>query len=429
MKELLKQIYDKFLKSEFYSQARKNILHVLIMLEDIIKDKYTFKKIGIRTVAFFGKIRKLKFEDIRNIRYPVTLYKMLFKSFFSWFAVAQFLFVLILLIIDLFFKLNDYLNFKVPIYDILLITFIYIPKSVSTTIPVAIMFGITMAIGSFYNSNELIAIYTAGISLFKFAFPLIVFNLLLSVSMIFIDANFVIPVERFRTDYYESSIKKNDYGKFDNENITIRGEDDYFWNVERFISSQNTLMNVIVFRINADYHVDYRLDAQKAVFGKNGWVFYSGVLREWDAGGKLAKETRFQKMADAGFRENPSTFKRMQDDIENMTISEASDRIKFLKKKNIEYYKELTGYYKKFAFPFSLLIAALFAIGVSTISKTNVLIMSLFFSIGLTIIYYIMQLILNVLASTGKIPPIIGAWLALIIFFPITLVLIKNAKT
>ena len=428
MKDKIRQLLDKFYNSEFYHTTRKNIEHVLIMISDFIRYIFNVENIKKDIKSLWDKIRTFEFEDLKNIRYPVTLYKMLFKSFLSWFAVAQFLFTLILLIIDLFFKLNDYLNFKVQILNLLFITLIYIPKTISLTIPVSIMFGITMSLGTYYHDNELIAIFTSGISLFKFAFPLIIFNLFLSVAMIFIDSYLVIPVERFRTDSFDSAIRKNGFGKFDNENITIRGEDDYFWNVQKYVSSQNTLINVIVFRIDKEYHVDYRLDAQKAVYSNDGWIFYSGVIREWNNEGIMDKETRFQKMQ-IDFKEKPSIFKRLPDDIENMTISELDQRIKLLKKLNVEYNKELTGYYKKFAFPFSLLIVALFAIGVSTISRTNILIMSLFFSIGIAIIYYIMQLILNVLASTGKIPPLIGAWLTIFLFFPISIVLIRNAKT
>jgi lipopolysaccharide export system permease protein len=359
---------------------------------------------------------------------PATLYKMLFKSFLSWFAVAVSLFVIILLIIDLFVKLNDYINASTPILQILTVTFLYVPKSISLILPVPIMFGITMSLGSYYQNNELVAIYTSGLSLFRLAIPLIIFNLLLSCCMIFIDANFVIPTERYRKTLYEKVVKKNNAGKFDNENITIRGEDNFFWNVGKYTSSQSTIQNVILFKINSDYHITYRIDAEKAKYTNEGWIFYSGVLREWDETGSLKQELKFQRKI-VDLKDKPNIFKKFQDDIENMTISEAKERIELLKKLNIEHNKELTNYYKKFSFPFTLLFAALFAIGVATVSRTNVLILSLFFSVGLLVLFYVMQMILDVMASTGKIPPIIGAWFSLLIFFPISIYLIRRAKT
>lgn len=389
---------------------------------------------------FFNKIKLFRkehsirlffldiFSFIKKPTIPWTLYKMLLKEFLNWFFVAQSLFIIIFMIVDLFAKLNDYTNNSVPILSLIQITLLSMPKSISLTIPIAIMFGITMTLGTFYQNNELVAIYTIGVSLFKFAIPVILFNVILSFTLIFADSTFVITTERYRTDMFESVTKKNTGGKFDNENITIRGEDNYFWNVEKFFATKNTLQNVTVFRVTDDYKINYRLDALKAVYTEKGWLFYSGIIRQWDNSGDLIEELKFQKKV-VKMKESPSVFKKTRFEVENMTIEESKERIALLKKLNIEYNKELTGYYKKFSFPFTLLIVALFAIGVATVSRTNVLILSLFFSVGLAVLYYVAQIILDVLASTGKIPPIVGAWLTFFIFLPISFILIGKAKT
>ena len=319
------------------------------------KSNFSFKLFFIDILSF------LKKPSI-----PWTLYKMLLKEFLNWFLVAQSLFIIILLIVDLFAKINDYTNNNVHILTLLQITVIYIPKAISLTLPVAIMFGITMTLGTFFQNNELVAIYTIGVSLIKFTIPLIIFNVILSLGMIFLDSSFVITSERYRQDLFESVTKKNSSGKFDNENLTIRGEDNFFWDVEKFYSTKNTLQNVLVFRINNNYLINYRLDALKAVYTDKGWLFYSGTLRECDNSGDLKTETKFQKKV-FSFKEKPSLFKKLRVEIENMTIDEAKERIKLLKKLNIDYSKELTGYYKIFIFIY--ITITLFAIGVATVSE------------------------------------------------------------
>jgi lipopolysaccharide export system permease protein len=142
----------------------------------------------------------------------------------------------------------------------------------------------------------------------------------------------------------------------------------------------------------------------------------------------MADEVKFHKRV-FDLKETPDFFKKSEYDIEDMTILEAGRRIKQLKKLNVEHNKELTQYYKKFAFPFTLIIVCLFAIGVSTISKKNVLILSLFFSIGLSIIYYVMQMVLEVLSNSGKLPPFVGAWFSIFIFLPISINIMRKAKT
>ena len=362
-------------------------------------------------------------------RPPTTLYKMLFREFFYWLFVAEGMFVIIMFIVDLFQKINDYISHGVTPLYIVLITVLYVAKSISFTIPIAIMFSVAMTLGTFYQNNELVAIYTSGISLFKFSAPVILFNIFLSFTMITFDSYVTIPTERYRKNLFETLTKKNSMGNFDNENITIRGENNYFWNAEKFISSKNILQEVNLFRLDEDYHFLYRLDAKRAIYTIAGWTFYDGVEREWNEDGSLKYEGKFHKKVLGNLKEKPSMFKKVEYDIDNMTIGEAKERIIALTNMNMEHNKELTQYYKKFSTPFTLLIVSLFAIGVATISRTNVLILSLFFSVGLAVLLYVMQMILDVMASTGKIEPILGAWLPMFIFLPISFYLIRQAKT
>jgi len=353
------------------------------------------------------------------------------KSFFFWYAVAQGMFIFIIMVFDFFSKLDVYLSptLNINAWHMIFITFMIIPKGLWMTMPVAIMFGIAMTLSNFYQNNELIAIYSSKISIYKFVLPLIVFCFSLSIFMIFLDSFLVIPTFRYRENLYEHLAKK----KQSENDITIKGENNYFWNVEDFVSQNNMLKKIIVFKINDNYKTLFRLDASSAVFSSEGWVFRTGTIREWDNEGKLINEEKFYKKNIPDLAEKPSVFKnifkKIDYDIEKMTIPEAKERLVLLKKLNISHNDELLKYYKKFSFPFTLLIVCLFAIGVSTISQRNILILSLFFSIGLAIVYYVMQMILDILASVGTIPSFIGAWFTIILFLPVSIYLVRKAKT
>ena len=149
-------------------------------------------------------IKKYK-EDIINFinkpLLPFILYKMLIKSFLFWYSIAQGLFIIIILIFDFFLKVNESYtdpHLQFTIIDILVITFLLAPKAMWLTMPIAIMFGVTMSLSSFYQHNELIAIFTSGISIYKFVLPLILLTFFLSIFMIFMDSSIVIPSYRYR---------------------------------------------------------------------------------------------------------------------------------------------------------------------------------------------------------------------------------------
>ena len=379
----------------------------------------------------FEKLIEMYRSTIHFIKKPLLpfiLYKMILKSFLFWFSIAQGLFVMTILIFDFFTKYITAPD-TMSIFNIVYITLLYSPKAMWLSMPIAIMFGVIMSIANLYQNNELVAIFTSTISIYKFVVPLIVFNILLSLFMIFMDSYVVIPSFRYRENLYEFLTKTGDTGNY----ITIKGEDNYFWNVEEYVSSRNMLKNIIIIKISDDYRVIKRVDASSAIYTDDGWLFSSGAIIEWDNKGEITASTKFYKKTISELKEKPeifrNVFKKSDYDIERMTINEAKERLKLLTRLNIEHNDELLKYYKKFSFPFTLLVVCLFAIGVSTLSQRNILILSLFFSIGLAIIYYIMQMILDVLASAGNMPPIVGAWLAIIIFLPVSIVLVKKAKT
>lgn len=391
------------------------------------KTKYFIKHFNFKefSSSFFPALIKY----IKRPLLPFLLYKMLMKSFLYWCMIAQGLFLIIFLIFDFFSKINHYIDYKISALNMLFITFMLSPKAIWITLPIAIMFGIIMAISTMYQNNELIAVFTSGVSIYKLVIPIILFNLFLSIFMIFADSFIVIPSFRYRENLFEYLTKKSQ----EEENITIKGKNNYFWKINKFNSSQNMLDHVVLFKINDQYKITMLLEAVSAVYTKTGWVFRSGTIWLWGEDGQLSDEVKFQKKIFEDLEEDPKTFrnvfKRSDYDIEKMTIPEAKKRLNLLKELGISHDEELLDYYKKFSFPFTLLIVCLFAVGVSTLSQKNILILALFFSIGLAIIYYIMQMILNILATNGKVPPLLGAWLSVIIFLPIAIRLVRSAKT
>lgn len=377
-------------------------------------------------IADFYKRFILFFKNL-NFKIPVTLYRMLFLNFLNWYLLAQVFGILVIVIVDLFTRLDTYMENSMSVLNILYMTLLLFPKAIWFTMPFVIMFGVIMAISTLYQSNELIAVFTSGISYVKFTMPIILFSVVLSISMIFIDSYGVVHAMRHREDLMK---KMTSDRPEDHSNITLKSEmEGYFWHVAKFDAVRNRLDRIICFKVNEDYRMVERINAEYAVFSKNGWIFYTGMVREWNDDGTLKEDVRFnRKIFD--FPENPSIFRTSGYDIETMNIQEARERIKLLERLNIEHRKELTDYYKKFSFPLILIIFSVFAVGVSTISKIYILIIALFLSIAQAIVYYVAQfLLLDNLAYTGIISPAVGAWFTFFFFLPVSLFLLIKAKT
>jgi len=92
------------------------------------------------------------------------------------FAGALAFFCFVLLLVDLLANLWQYLLEGASLGVIARISFLYIPKAVSFSIPLAVLFGAAFTLSSLYASNELTVIFASGVSLLRFTLPLLIFQ-------------------------------------------------------------------------------------------------------------------------------------------------------------------------------------------------------------------------------------------------------------
>ena len=123
----------------------------------------------------------------------MTLYTYLAKKFFPIFfgAIAFFSFVLVLL--DLLINIWSYITHGVPAASIFYVSFLYIPKTISYAIPLAILFASSYSLSDLSAKNELFAIFASGISLVRFTLPLLIFSFIASVGFLFFEDQIVVP--------------------------------------------------------------------------------------------------------------------------------------------------------------------------------------------------------------------------------------------
>ena len=127
--------------------------------------------------------------------------------------------------------------------------------------------------------------------------------------------------------------------------------------------------------------------------------------------------------------ESYEIFRKTTVDVSSVNAADAKIYINHLKKAGLPYNEPLSVYYKKFAFPFILFIAAFLAVGLTGKTRKNVLLISLSLSITAVVLFYVFQMVTMVLAKTGVMNPFMGAWLPDIVFLFIAGFLLKYSRT
>ena len=113
----------------------------------------------------------------------MTFVKYLLKKFIPIFLGSLFFFSFILVMIDLFMNLWNYITQQIPPMDIFRVEFLYIPKAMSFSIPMAILFATSYTLSDLYAKNELTSIFASGVSLFKFTLPLLIISFFCSINL------------------------------------------------------------------------------------------------------------------------------------------------------------------------------------------------------------------------------------------------------
>lgn len=357
-----------------------------------------------------------------------TLNRMLLLSFFQTFFISIIFFVFLIELVDLFANLWRYLNNDASILIILKVAYLYLPKCIIYSISPALLFSVSYTLGTFYSNNELIAIFGSGISLFKFTLPLIISGLIFSFGSFLYNEIYVIDTYKDKNEL--SNILLGYNPSFSNTNITVVSNNNIIYHSDYYNDNSMTLSGIILIIRDNNGNFIERIDAEWAEFKNNLWELNRVRIFKLNRNNMQVEETYENKLLRDIFNEPPGTFKRLVKDINELKTEEAKNWILSIRKAGLPIYKEaLVDYYERFSFALTPFIVIFISSSLGGRFKKNILLMSLLSSLSISVLYYVLKMILIILAKQGYLQPIVGAWGAFIISTVTGIIMYKKART
>jgi len=355
-----------------------------------------------------------------------TLNRMLILSFLQTLFIAIVFFVFLIELVDLFSNLWRYLNNDASILLILKVAYLYLPKCIIYSISPALLFSVSYTLGSFYSNNELIAIFGSGISLFKFTYPLIISGLIFSFGSFMFNEFYVIDTIKAKNEL--SNVLLGYSPSFSNTNITVVSKNNIIYHSDYYNDNSQTLSGLILIIRDKNGNFIERIDAEWAEFRNNMWELNRARIFKFN--NYNIEEKYENKLLRDTIIEPPATFKRMVKDINELKRSEAKDWIYSIRRAGLPIYREaLVDYYERFSFSLTPFIVIFISSSLGGRFKKNILLMSLLSSLSISVLYYVLKMILILLAKQGYLQPITGAWGAFILSTISGIILYKNART
>ena len=357
---------------------------------------------------------------------------MITRIFIPVFLTTVIFFVLILQLMDLFSNLWRYFAHEVTFQQIASIAFLFVPKCVSYSIPIALLFSISYSLGMLYTNNELVAIFGCGISIYQLTFPFLAFGLILSVGSFFFEDHVVIPTFKEKKELYRLAVKQT--LSYSNANVTvISGDHTVIYKADYYNDDKETLTGVLIVERSAEGTLLKRIDAQLGKWEGEYWVLHECriVSSGSENGSTVFTEESVQTYHQTNLIESPSVFRKPIRNVDEMSFEDSHRWVNILKNAGFpdRYRNTLTDYYKKISMALTPLIVSILSSSLGGTFRKNILLMCLLSSLVLSVIYFVIQMIAVILAKSGYIPPFAGSWGVFFLYLLFSLWLYRAAKT
>ena len=354
----------------------------------------------------------------------MILDRYLVKQFIPIFFVAVVMFMLLLSLIDLFTHLIRYLNNEVSVLDMLRVSFYYLPKSFSYALPISLLFAAAYTLGDLYAHNELTSVFASGIPYWRFSTALLVIGLAASLFAFFFDDFVVIPTLKMKNDLSKTLL--HEQRPENRADIVIKArQGSLIYAVDYFDNEAQILNGISIIEQDTDGRFISLIRSPRAVWNDDHWDLVNPVIYEW------VNDLLMYRNLESGneYREKPDTFRRNMVNVEELQVRDAFFLVRDLKAAGLPFTIALSNYHHRFSFASVSFVVIILSISMGGRFRKNILLMSLLSSLVSAVIFYVIEMISMMLAQSGNVPPLAGAWFPVVVFIAAGLLLLRTVKT
>ncbi len=340
------------------------------------------------------------------------------RGWIFYFAVLLIAFVGVYLIFDFFQVLGDIVRNQIPARVVVDYYRFLLPQVVYLMLPLSILVATLVNFGLLTKTNQIIAVKTAGVSLYRLSVPVLGVAALLSVGM-FLFADNVLPETNQRQNGLRNEIKGKPAQTFYRpDHQWIFGTSSRIYNYTFFDPDKNIFANLSVFEFDPKtFRMTRRVEAARASWGESihGWILENGWLRDMN-GDRVTSYTPFSVETFKELTEEPAYFKKEVKPSEQMSTFELQRYIADLRQSGFDVVRLSVQLYRKFSYPLIAFVVTLIGIPFSFTMGGKGALTGIALSIGIAIIYWSTSSLFEAMGNLSQLPPAMAAWSPDILF-------------
>ena len=356
--------------------------------------------------------------------------RYILKGFLAPFIWCIFVFVIMAVIIDIFSFIEDIVKYKIPFASIIAFYVYYCPTIIIQATPMAVLLSVIYVLSNLHKHNEITAMRSGGISLWRVLAPILITGFLISV-VTFIINDRIIPISSkianiIRRDELEKEKRKGHNTKII-ENVAVYGAGNRIVFARNYDPEKKTLGDIIIHEHDSSENLISKITASSGVWTKEGWKFFRVIAYRIDNAGKILGEPAFFNEKAIPLKERPSDFATREWRADFMSYRELGKYIANFKGVGTKLIKGLlVDLHYKISFPLISLIIILIGAPFALVTTRGGVLIGIGMSIAIGLLYYAVIAMSLAFGKAGFLPPFIAAWLGNIIFAVLGVYLINK---
>jgi lipopolysaccharide export system permease protein len=324
-------------------------------------------------------------------------------------------FVAIYLVVDFLEKFGKFSRAGASFTAILQFFLCKIPEMVSQTMPMAVLMGTILTVGTLSKNSEITAMRSSGLSLVQIGRPFLATATLISLFLFSLQ-EYVTPAANEKLRYIDQVVvqKKGKKALFRQNNIWHR-DDNLILQAKLFNPDTSTLSGITVWEVDRDLRPVARMDAEAATPAAGGWLLHDLTRRVFtlpSEEGVSRKSREFVKIDLVS-----SDLRIVAKSAEDMGFRALLRYCRTISESGYDATRYLTLLHAKISLPFAALIMAFLGIPFSMKdNRSGGMGIGIGFSIVIGFSYFIINALLLSLGQAGTLPPIVAAWTANLLF-------------
>lgn len=354
--------------------------------------------------------------------------RYLIKQYLITILFALLTFLSVFIIVDLMEHIDEFIDYDVPLPIILKYYTVFLPQMIRYMTPISVLLAALFVTGKLSDLNELTALKSSGVSLYRYMRPFIITTLLISLFGVYF-GGYIAPqsnkikvsIEREYMDW--GTIQSGHNIFFQDSKTRIVTLASYNVHTERanIISIQN-------YKANDLTQMTSRIDAQrmKYDFDTQVWILSDGIKRTFVDTVEIAEKFDEFEINDLHFK--PDDVIKKQIKPEEMTLSELDELAQDQIQTGNSPRRALIDYHSKIAFAFSSVIIVLFGLPISSNKRKGGLALQFGINLVIAFAYLVFMSISLAFGKNGVMSPVLTAWFANAIFFAAAIINISKAQ-